>query len=222
MGIGLSLSKGADCGFELTTLWFQSLCSFHYTLNSSPRGLLIIQESAFGIFLFLVGGRHHQIGAKSVQFLNWVYWSLSTHSQWPAVPSCVQAASYEMWGLHNEPLLSLPSRGQSELRKGGLGGWLAGLPSRDPEWRERKERMKPWGQDKAESIQEKSPGMPLSVHATRVFVEISFFRAFLRQQILGEHLIWWLLVSLTSHNNLERKIILLSPCYRYGNWGCTK
>lgn len=65
VGIGLSLSKGADCGFELTTLWFQSLCSFHYTLNSSPRGLLIVQESAFGFCLFLVRGRHHQIGAKS-------------------------------------------------------------------------------------------------------------------------------------------------------------
>lgn len=53
VGIGLSLSKGADCGFELKSLWFLSLCSFHYTLNSSPRGLLIIQESTFGFFYSL-------------------------------------------------------------------------------------------------------------------------------------------------------------------------
>lgn len=38
VGIGLSLSKEAECGFELTPLWFQSLCSFHYTFNSSPEG----------------------------------------------------------------------------------------------------------------------------------------------------------------------------------------
>lgn len=53
VGIGLSPSKGADCGFELTSLWSLSLCSFHYTLNSSPRGFLIIQESTFGFFLSL-------------------------------------------------------------------------------------------------------------------------------------------------------------------------
>lgn len=53
VGIGLSPSKGADCGFELTTLWSQSLCSFHYTLNSSPRGLLIIQESPLVFFFCL-------------------------------------------------------------------------------------------------------------------------------------------------------------------------